>query len=53
MGKEPEKPKTDELEEAKRIMGRLVNAPHKLHKDESPHGGAAKVPSKPNRKRKD
>ena len=27
-------PEKDSLDEAKRIMGRLVKMPHKLHKDE-------------------
>jgi len=35
MEKQP--PKKDPLAEAKRIMERLVNTPHKLHKDEPSH----------------
>jgi hypothetical protein len=44
--------KSDTLAEAKRIMERLVNTPHKLHKDEPTHR-APKAKPKPRRPKQD
>ena len=38
--------KDDQLEQAKRIMERLVKTPHKLHKDEPPKRPAKPKPPK-------